>query len=61
MGRLVYEALNVWYQALTNALLHAQYLGPWARVRPNREDHDDISKQDQLWDWMEDEVKKYAP
>jgi hypothetical protein len=37
-----------------------QYFGPWARLRPTRSDMDDITKQEELWAWLETQVKEHA-
>lgn len=38
-----------------------QYLGPWARLRATRPDMEDVAKQEELWAWLEAQVKQYAP
>jgi len=43
------------------ANINGEYLIPWARVSPCRADHQDAKKQEELWEWLETEVKKYAP
>jgi len=41
--------------------LNGKYLVPWAQVGSPREDTEIIEKQDELWAWMEGEVRKHAP
>jgi len=43
------------------AQLNGKYLAPWARVWYCRSDMDDVDKQEELWTWLEGEVKKHAP
>jgi len=43
------------------AEFNGKFLGPWARVQPCRADMDDVDGQEELWTWLEGEIKKHVP
>lgn len=40
--------------------LNGKYFSPWARLRSPRPDMENIEKQEELWTYLEGEVKKYG-
>lgn len=48
------------YSMVHSNEFHHQYLGPWATVRECRSDHNDVGKEDALWEWCSSEVERHA-